>query len=86
MMSFQENMQKKTEALRKRFNELDKDKDGFVTSKEFEEELINQGFPKCLASKFMLKFDLDKDGKITEQEFIQTLTCTDDNAISSKSE
>ncbi|CAI2736374.1 unnamed protein product [Schistosoma spindalis] len=79
-------MEKKIDELKKRFDELDKDKDGSVTLKEFKEELLIQGFPECLASKFMVKFDHDKDGKITLDEFVKTLLCTDDNAVSPKAE
>lgn len=43
-------MEKKIDELKKRFEELDKDKDGSVTLKEFKEELLVQGFPESLAS------------------------------------
>ncbi|CAH8677892.1 unnamed protein product [Schistosoma rodhaini] len=86
MIPYKTTMEKKINELKKRFEELDKDKDGSVTMKEFKEELIDQGFPECLATKFMSKFDHDKDGRITLDEFIKTLLCTDDSAFSPKAE
>ncbi|KAH8866633.1 phosphatase 3 regulatory subunit [Schistosoma japonicum] len=85
-MSYKTVMDRKIAELKKRFQELDKNNDGAVTLQEFEKELTDQGYPQCLAAKFMKKFDHDCDGKITLEEFIKTLTCTDDNAFQSRSE
>ncbi|CAH8626458.1 unnamed protein product [Heterobilharzia americana] len=73
------NMNNKVEDLHKRFKELDKNNDGKVTYEEFEQELLDQGYPQCLATAFMRKFDLNRDGYITLEEFVKTLSCTDDD-------
>lgn len=67
----QEAIRAKIEAERtKRFDELDKDDDGFLTAEEF---LGVPGLRPELAARILAHLDTDKDGKISKDEFLAAL-------------
>ncbi|KAL3307517.1 hypothetical protein Ciccas_013966 [Cichlidogyrus casuarinus] len=67
------NSSQQQEHLLLRFQDMDTDKNGYLSKSEVTNCLKDLGYDKAFIKLFMKKFDKDRDGKITLNEYKQAL-------------